>query len=197
MKTTIEGITIAPEILVVDQAKLPEFPSLSLRDLNKLPVTRTNGTQTLSPMIRQQSTQSSPMAIFNKATDSNDLIRLVHKVSMTEVSQKRDQMVHTGDLVIVAQTGTNTPQPIIPATRSTASNTSAITVKSIGVNCESQVELSSSPLNLSTSSSKIPRPSPMSQRKFVRQETFTVSRQPTLEIEPEPVMRCPAEMMLK
>lgn len=196
MRTTIAGITIAPEAPAVELVKPPALPSLSLQDLNKLPVTRTNGTQTLSPMVHQQGTQSSPMVI-NKATDSNDLIRLAHKISMTEVSQKRDQMVHTGDLVQVTQAGTNTPQPVVPITRSTASNTSAAEVKSVGVNCETQVELNGSSLSLSTSSSKIPRPSPMPQRKFVRQETFTVAKQPAFDLQPDAVKKCPAEMMLK
>lgn len=190
---SIGGITIAPEVVApvpVPASRFSEIPALSLKDLNKLPVTRTNATQTLSPMVHQQSTQSQPMVI-SKATDSNDLIRLAHKTSMTETSQKRDQISHTADLVKVTQAGTNTPQPVVPLTRSTASNTSSVAVMSVGVNCETQVEFNGSPLNHSNSSSKIPRPSPMPQRKFVRQETFTVATMPT------EVKECPAELMLK
>lgn len=195
MRTKIEGITIDPAVNDTETPRASEPTSLSLRDMNRSPATRTNGTQTLNTLTNQQGTQSTPMVI-NKATDSNDLIRLAHKTSNTELCQKRDQMVHTADLIRVTQTGTNTPQKVILTSRSIASNTNAITVKSIGVNCETQVELNGSALAHSSSASKIPRPSPTPQRKFQRQETFTVSKIPTLDKAPD-TLKCPAEMMLK
>lgn len=199
MTTSIKGITIAPS-KPIEQEMKPEVPSaasLSLRDMNKLPVTRTSATQTFGVSTQQQGTQSSPIVI-NKATDSTDLVRLVHKTSMTEVSQKRDQIVHTGDLIKVLQAGTNTPPPVVAVTRSTACNTNSVLVKSVGVNCEtSQLEGTQNHLGNSlmvNSSSKIPRPSPMAQRKFVRQETFTVSTGSGNE---NAVKECPAEALWK
>lgn len=191
MMTTIKGITISPSTVANQQSAVePLVGSLSLRDMNKLPITRTSATQTLNPSMNQQATQYSPL-VTNKATDSNDLIRVVHKLSMTEVSPKRDQMVHTGDLLKVQQAGTNTPPALVAITRSTASNTNLVTLKSIGTNCENQTEsLSLSHLG---NSSKIPRPSPMAQRKFVRQDTFTVSESES----PLEVKECPAEKLLK
>jgi hypothetical protein len=208
MMTTIKGITIAPSTVQSQPQPTVEPPvsvaSLSLKDMNKLPITRTSATQTLNPSMNQQATQYSPLVI-NKATDSNDLIRVVHKPTMTEVAQKRDQVVHTGDLVKFQQIGTNTPPPVVAITRSTASNTNSVTLKTVGTNCENQTESLSLPhedrnrvsATLSHSfgeergSSKIPRPSPMAQRKFMRQETFTVSSN-----QPE-VKECPAERLLK
>lgn len=189
--TVVKGITIAPTNVSVQPT---ESSSLSLKDMNKLPIQRTSATQTNSPLMHQQATQSSPIVI-NKATDSGDLIRLVHKMSMTETSQKRDQMVHTADLVKLNQTGTNTPKIVVPITRSTASNTNVVDVKSVGINCETQSES----LGIPTShqgSSKIPRPSPMAQRKFTRQETFTVSTKSSISDE-DVINECPVEMMLK
>lgn len=160
--------------------------------MNKSPAQKTSATQTMHPLMHQQATQSSPIVI-NKATDSTDLIRLVHKMSMTEVSQKRDQMVHTADLVKISQTGTNTPTPVVPLTRSTASNTSAVDVKSVGINCETQFESLGIPIHQGTS--KIPRPSPiLNQKKFTRQETFTVSTKSSMSDE-DIVRECPVEMM--
>lgn len=197
MMTTITGITIAPSTTqVIASSSVPpaETLSLSLKDMNKLPIQRTSATQTQSLLMHQQATQSSPVVI-SKATDSNDLVRLVHKMSMTEVLPKRDQMVHTGDLIKLHQTGTNTPPPLVAITRSTASNTNAVSLKSVGINCETQLETLGASLN-HQGNSKIPRPSPMAQRKFVRQETFTVSNQP--ESSDDQVFKeCPAELMLK
>jgi hypothetical protein len=191
MTTTIKGITIAPQSKQQPELMERQSSSLSLKDMSKAPITRTSATQTLSPTRNQQGTQFSPL-VTSKATDSNDLIRLVHKFANTEVSQKRDQIVHTGDLVKVQQIGTNTPPPVFAITRSTASNTNLVTVKSVGVNCEqTQNSMESLSLNHLGTSSKIPRPSPMAQRKFVRQDTFTVSTSP-----PE-VKECPAEKLLK
>lgn len=192
MMTVVKGITIAPSNL---SAQLSEVPSLSLKDLNKLSVQRTSATQTMNPSMHQQATQSSPIVI-NKATDSGDLIRLVHKMSNTEVSQKRDQMVHTADLVKLNQAGTNTPKAVVPVTRSTASNTSTVHVKSVGINCETQPESLNVPTNNNQGTSKIPRPSPMTQRKFTRQETFTVSTKSSLSDE-DVVRECPAEVMMR
>lgn len=188
MMTTIKGITISPSTVSNQQSVEQSIASLSLKDLNKLPIVRTSATQTLNPSMHQQATQYSPV-VTSKATDSNDLIRVVHKLSMTEVSPKRDQMVHTGDLVKLQQMGTNTPPQLVAITRSTASNTNSITVKSVGTNCESQTENLN--LSLNQIGSKIPRPSPMAQRKFVRQETFTVSSNQS------EVKECPAEKLLK
>lgn len=197
MMTTITGITIAPsEILPAAQASvtLLETPSLSLKDMNKLPVHRTSATQTQNPVTNQQATQYSP-TVINKATDSNDLIRLAHKISMTEGSAKRDQMVHTGDLIKLNQTGTNTPPAPVAITRSTASNTITVDVKSVGVNSENLIDTHGTLLS-HQGSSRIPRPNAVGQRKFMRQETFTVSDQP--ETTDEQVIReCPAEQMLK
>lgn len=192
MKTVIKGITIAPTATVQPPAPLePQMSSLSLKDMNKLPITRTSATQTLNPTKNQQGTQFSPV-VNSKATDSNDLIRMAHKSASTEIAQKRDQIVHTGDLVKVQQIGTNTPPPVVAITRSTASNTNSIIVKSVGVNCE-QTQNQTENLSLSHlgTSSKIPRPSPMAQRKFVRQDTFTVSKEST------EIKECPAEKLLK
>ena len=187
----IKGITIAPSTVSPPAPPERQLSSLSLKDMAKLPITRTNATQTLNPTKHQQGTQYSPL-LTSKATDSNDLIRLVHKFAMTDASQKRDQIVHTGDLVKVQQVGTNTPPPVIAITRSTASNTNLLTVKSVGVNCEqTQLNLESLSLNNLGASSKIPRPSPMAQRKFVRQETFTVSTNS------QDFKECPAERLLK
>ena len=198
---TVEGITIAPVLPSVKEpvkdTKEPpkrELSSLSLRDMNKLPVTRTNATQTLNPLMHQQATQYSP-AVINKATDSNDLIRSVHKMSMTEVAQTRDQMAHTGDLIKVLQIGTNTPPPVVPLTRSTASNTTTLLVKSVGTNSDATIEhVQNQSGSLSVNnSSKIPRPSPSAQRKFARQDTFTVAKQS----EEAKMKECPAEALLK
>lgn len=198
MTTSIKGITIAPSKQVEEtKPEVLSASSLSLKDMNKLPVTRTSATQTFGVSTQQQGTQSSPIVI-NKATDSNDLVRLAHKTSMTEVSQKRDQIVHTGDLIKVLQAGTNTPPPVVALTRSTACNTSAPLVKSVGINCEtSQLETTQNHLGNGlalNNSSKIPRPSPMAQRKFVRQETFTVS---TGSGSDNAVKECPAEALWK
>lgn len=197
MMTTITGITIAPST-VSTVAQTPgqqnDVPSLSLKDMNKLPVQRTSATQTQNILTHQQATQSSPIVI-NKATDSNDLVRVVHKMSMTEVLPRRDQMVHTGDLIKIHQTGTNTPPPLVAITRSTASNTNNVSLKSVGINCEAQVETLGNLLN-HQGNSKIPRPSPMAQRKFVRQETFTVSSPPESNEEKD-YKECPAEILLK
>lgn len=190
MMTTIKGITISPSTVPNQQLVEAPVSSLSLKDMSKLPIVRTSATQTLNPSMHQQATQYSPL-VTSKATDSNDLIRVVHKLSMTEVSAKRDQTSHTGDLVKVQQTGTNTPPPLVAITRSTASNTNSIATKTVGTNCEQQTENLNLSLNQIGNSSKIPRPSPMAQRKFVRQETFTVSTN-----EPE-VKECPAEKLLK
>ena len=212
MVTFVKGITIAPSTPVSPiqvPVNLPEVPSLSLKDMNKLPIQRTSATQTQHSLVHQQGTQFSP-SVVNKATDANDLIRLVHKMSQSEVPQKRDQMVHTKDLVELNQIGTNTPPVVVPTTRSTASNTSAIFTKNVGVNCEyvpeslgtvlSQREsvrealgIGLSQLGNGNGGSKIPRPSPMAQRKFVRQETFTVKK----PAEDDDAKECPAEMLLK
>lgn len=187
MMTTIKGITIPPSTVPNQQPTIePTVASLSLKDMNKLPVVRTSATQTLNPLMHQQATQYSPL-VTSKATDSNDLIRVVHKLSMTEVSPKRDQMVHTGDLVKVQQTGTNTPATPVATTRTTASNTNSVTLKSVGTNCEHQTENLNLSVNQIGNSSKIPRPSPMAQRKFVRQDTYTVPMN----------QECPAEKLLK
>lgn len=193
--TAVKGITIAPSASPERELR-SDVPLLSLRDMNKQPIVRTNATQTYSPSTHQQGTQASP-AVINKATDANDLIRLVHKTSMTEVAQKRDQIVHTGDLIKVLQIGTNTPHPVMPVTRSTASNTDMINVKSVGINVETSMEtIPNNQGNLSLNNlSKIPRPSPMAQRKFVRQDTFTVSTM--IPVETPPVRECPAEAALK
>lgn len=189
--TLVEGITIAS---TTDQPPNKDALSLSLKDMNKLPITRTNGTQTLHLLMHNQTTQSSP-SVINKATDSNDLIRVIHRTSMTENPQKRDQNVHTGDLITVLQAGTNTPPPLLPITRTTASNTATVIVKSVGINCDPQSEASA--INLFGNSSKIPRPSPLPQRKFVRQETFTVSSTQSKDDDDEIFKQCPAEALLK
>lgn len=190
--TIVKGITIASSVPSSASLQQSEVSSLSLKDMNKFPIQRTSATQTQSIPVHQQATQISP-SVINKATDANDLIRLVHKMSQSEVLQKRDQMVHTKDLVQLHQTGTNTPLAVVPITRSTASNTNAVTTKTVGVNCENQSEPLGALLN-QQGNSKIPRPSPMAQRKFVRQETFTVSKKPA---EDNIAKECPAEMLLK
>lgn len=115
-------------------------------------------------------TQVSPQAT-SKSTDSTDLIRTIHRSAGTEVVLKKDQNVHTDDLIKVHNTSTNTIAPKEVQKRTTACNTTAVDVKSVGVNCEEVIL----PLSTSGSASKIPRPSPSVQRKFVRQETFTVN----------------------
>lgn len=191
--TMIKGITISSSSATSVQEPQMTTP-LSLKDMNKSPISRTSTTQTSSPLMQPQATQSNP-SVTNKATDSNDLVRLVHKMSMTEIPSKRDQIVHTADLIVVHQTGTNTPTlGVTPLMRSTASNTNLISVKSIGVNpCEQQVELMG---NNIVNSSKIPRPSPMSQRKFMRQETFTVTTN-NLPAYSDTIKECPAERLFK
>lgn len=197
MITTIKGITISPSTAVAPLEAAESAPLLSLKDMNKLPVNRSSATQTFNPITHQQATQSTP-SVTNKATDSNDLIRLVHKLSMTEVAQKRDQIVHTADLIKFQQIGTNTPPPPIPLMRTTASNTNLITTKSVGVNSDNQAEMFNvgTVMNHQGVSSKIPRPSPMAQRKFVRQETFTVNST-SAPIEDDLVKECPAEKLWK
>lgn len=191
--TMIKGITISSSSATSVQEPQMTTP-LSLKDMNKSPISRTSTTQTSSPLMQPQATQSNP-SVTNKATDSNDLVRLVHIMSMTEIPSKRDQIVHTADLIVVHQTGTNTPTlGVTPLMRSTASNTNLISVKSIGVNpCEQQVELMG---NNIVNSSKIPRPSPMSQRKFMRQETFTVTTN-NLPAYSDTIKECPAERLFK
>lgn len=115
-------------------------------------------------------TQVSPQAT-SKSTDSADLIKTVHRSAGTEVVLKKDQIVHTDDLIKVHNSSTNTVAPKEVQKRTTACNTTVVNVKSVGVNCEEVLV----PLSTSGSASKIPRPSPGVQRKFVRQETFTVN----------------------
>lgn len=182
----MKGITIEPTT-TVSAEKVSLVPALSLQDMNKAPVSRTSATQTLNPSYLQKATQSVPL-LNNKATDSADLIRTAHKQSMTNVTEKRDQIVHTSDLVKVTQVGTNTPAVASQSKRTTASNTTSVDQRSVGVSCKLQSDVvESTPVTLAALS-KIPRPSPSVERKFVRQETFTVLSAP---------QECPAEKLLK
>lgn len=182
----VKGITIDP-VVSESEEKAVTLSSLSLQDMNKSPMSRSNATQTINPGMQQKGIQSTPI-LNNKATDSNDLIRLAHKLSMTQATEKRDQNVHTVDLIKVNQIGTNTAQLPIPSTRTTACNTISADKRTVGINCIIQSEVvESSPAN-SNVASKIPRPNSVEHRKFVRQETFTL---------PSPSQECPAEKLLK
>lgn len=187
MMTLVKGITIEPVITIPPQEKISSVPSLSLQDMSKTPVARSSATQTLNPSMQPKSTQSAPLLI-SKATDSIDLIRLAHKQSMTNVLEKRDQMVYTSDLVKVSQVGTNTAPVSAPSMRSTACNTTSVDQRCVGITCKIQSDpIESAPVTLANLS-RIPRPSPVGERKFVRQETFTVSQSS---------QECPAEKLLK
>jgi hypothetical protein len=88
---------------------------------------------------------------------------------------KRDQTVNTSDLIKTQNIATNTLAEPKVTKRTTSSNTEAVPTKTIGVNYEPVIEPSSSKEGMKEHTSKIPRPSPSVQRKFTRQDTFTVN----------------------
>ncbi len=97
--------------------------------------------------------------------------------------------------------------------RTTASNTNRVETKAVGVSCNVEIKQQKIAVIPSPDDSKIPRPSalfsPTSQRKFVRQNTFTVPKNsklpsPTNAL-PSPLEHseskqesiCPAEALLR
>lgn len=155
----------------IDESVSSSTSSLSLKDMSKLPITRNNTTQTTQGAVHHQMIQVTPYGC-NKGTDSIDLIRTVHRATGTELIYKKDQTVNTSDLIRTQNSATNTIAEPKVTKRTTSSNTDAIIQKTIGVNYEPVLESSSSNGSMT---SKIPRPSPSVQRKFNRQDTFTVS----------------------
>ncbi|XP_070508383.1 KN motif and ankyrin repeat domain-containing protein 2 isoform X2 [Chironomus tepperi] len=150
------------------------LPSVSLKDLAKPPVTRHNTTQTTQGAVQHQMVQVTPYGC-NKGTDSIDLVRTVNRATGTEMIYKRDQTVNTSDLIKTQNTATNTTVEPQVTKRTTSSNTEAVPTKTIGINYEPVIEPSSSKESMKEYTSKIPRPSPSVQRKFTRQDTFTVN----------------------
>lgn len=205
----IEGVSIPSTIMETSTSsdQLNASTSfLSLQDMAKPPTTRSNSTQTqkLQTYTRDQSTQFMPSS-SNKSTESDDLIRVAHKPSMTEIVHKCEQSVNTSDLIKVTQTGVNTDALPIVHKKSASTNTSQLIVKSVGIITD-QVQEPTTPtavnrtLNLPILPSKIPRHqpnSPNTNRKFTRQDTFTVatSNLPTLPTKEQ--QECPAEKLFR
>ena len=171
--TPTKVINIEAQPAIVDPVT-SNIPSVSLKDLVKPPVTRHNTTQTTQGAVNHQMIQVTPYGC-NKGTDSIDLIRTVHRATGTEMIYKRDQTVNTSDLIKTQNIATNTLAEPKVTKRTTSSNTEAVTTKTIGVNYEPVLEPSSSKESMKEHTSKIPRPSPSVQRKFTRQDTFTVN----------------------
>jgi hypothetical protein len=173
---------------------------LSLQDMAKPPTTRSNSTQTqkIQTYTRDQSTQFAPSST-NKSTESYDLIKVAHKPSMTEIVHKCEQSVNTSDLIKVTQTGVNTDAPPIVHKKSASTNTSQIIVKSVGIITDQIQETPSAAnkiVNQPILPSKIPRHqpnSPNTNRKFTRQDTFTVSSNLIAKEQQE----CPAEKLFR
>lgn len=195
--TPVKAIDILPSIPVPVTAV---GQTISLKDITAtqpIKTTRSTSSQTQpAPIMIQQSVQNVPKcetratqstftnaSVLSKATDTQNLTRSIHKMSMTDIVQHRDQISHTLDLIRVHAIGTNTPSPIEPMMRSTASNTNTVHVKSVAI--QGEIDLHAT--------SKIPRPSPGNVRKFTRQDTFTVQKSP----EPEEIQECPAEKLLR
>lgn len=183
----IEGVSI-PSTMTTSTDMNASTSFLSLQDMAKPPTTRSNSTQTqkIQLQLRDQSTQFSP-SITNKSTESNDLIKVSHKPSMTEIVHKHDQSVNTSDLIKTTQTGINTDAAPVIHRKSASTNTSQVIVKSVGIVTED---------NKLTLPSRIPRhqpSSPNANRKFQRQDTFTVSTNLQTKEEQE----CPAEKLFR
>ena len=168
--TPTKVINIESQPVLVDPIT-SSISSISLKDMAKPPVTRHNTTQTTQGAVNHQMIQVTPYGC-NKSTDSIDLIRTVHRAIGTEMIFKRDQNVNTSDLVKTQNIATNTLAEPKVTKRTTSSNTEAVVTKTIGVNYEPAIEPSSSRESMT---SKIPRPSPSVQRKFTRQDTFTIN----------------------
>ncbi|KAL7014324.1 hypothetical protein ACKWTF_015862 [Chironomus riparius] len=171
--STTNVINIEAQPAIVEPI-ISQTPTVSLKDLAKTPTTRHNTTQTTQGAVNHQMIQVTPYGC-NKATDSIDLVRTVHRATGTEMIYKRDQTVNTSDLIKTQHTATNTLAEPKVTKRTTSSNTEAVATKTIGVNYEPVLEPSSSKESMKEHTSKIPRPSPSVQRKFTRQETFTVN----------------------
>lgn len=171
-----------------------------------VPVKLNFGAQ-VAPKCEHKTTQmaQSSTSSVSRTTDTADLIKTRHQTAMTERTARKDQQSTTQDLVKLRDYGINTTKQETtakPQLRTSAANTDRIETKTIGVTCK--VTASVDPAD----DSKIPRPSalfsPTSQRKFVRQNTFTVTTKGTTKIPspiktPEAVEKqiCPAEALLR
>jgi hypothetical protein len=165
------------------------------------------------------------LGVATRTTDTGDLIKIRNQHAMTERISKKDQQSTTQDLVKRRDYGINTTKiekPAAPVLRTTAANTERIETKTIGVSCNVETTVKQQKISthavavVATDDSKIPRPStlfsPTSQRKFVRQNTFTIAKNSKLP-SPSPVSSvdskpnfpesreeeniCPAEVLLR
>lgn len=238
--TVIKPINIEPEVpcivekpSVVSLKSITDFQSarsqsFSLENTEMRPQKKARSvvTQTTSPTQQSISTQHAPTAetrstqststitsLACKATDTGDLITSKHKQQNTERPSIKEQASHTRDLIKCHDSSTNTHKEPVNEIRSTATNTDTITSTSIGLNCDIDVPRQA-PKSLDDIT-RIPRPqnfSPQGQRKFVRQNTFTVTKQTTKIPSPSPTSSqlqfgslppggdfhsCPVEALLK
>lgn len=205
--TVIKPINIEPEVpSVVDKPSgvslksITDFQntrsqSFSLENTEMRPQKKARSvvTQTTSPTQQSISTQHAPTAetrstqststitsLACKGTDTGDLITSRNKQQNTDRPLIKEQSCHTRDLIKCHDSSTNTHKPPISENRSTATNTEIVLSKSIGLNCDIEVH-KYAPKSLDEIT-RIPRPqnfSPQGQRKFVRQNTFTVTKTTT------------------
>lgn len=205
--TVIKPINIEPEVpSIVEKPSgvslksITDFQnarsqSFSLENTEMRPQKKARSvvTQTTSPTQQSISTQHAPTAetrstqststitsLACKATDTSDLITSKNKQQNTERPLIKEQACHTRDLIKCHDSSTNTHKEPVNEIRSTATNTEIVTSKSIGLNCDIEVPRHA-PKSLDDIT-RIPRPqnfSPQGQRKFVRQNTFTVTKQTT------------------
>ena len=202
--TVIKPINIEPEVISVTEKQssvslksITDFQntrsqSFSLENTEMRPQKKARSvvTQTTSPTQQSISTQHAPTAetrstqststitsLACKATDTGDLITSKNKQQNTEMPLIKEQACHTRDLIKCHDSSTNTHKEPVCEIRSTATNTEVVSSKSIGLNCDIEIH-KHAPKSLDENT-RIPRPhnfSPQGQRKFVRQNTFTVTK---------------------
>ena len=150
------------------------------------------------PRNESKSCQSlPPVQSATKNTDTIDLVKVRNSHANTDRILQKEQQSHTQDLVKMRDWGVNTVQvkenspvaatPVAKTIlKTSSSNTEPVDTKEIGVSCNTETTVQTQkmsvmlPLASSGEDSRIPRPSalfsPTSQRKFVRQNTFVVSK---------------------
>lgn len=147
------------------------------------------------PRNESKSCQSLPPAqSATKNTDTVDLVKVRNSHANTDPILQKEQQSHTQDLVKMRDWGVNTvpikestPDRVAKAIlKSSSSNTESVRTKEIGVSCNTETTVQTQKMSMvlpaghSGEDSRIPRPSafysPSSQRKFVRQNTFVVSK---------------------
>lgn len=201
--TVIKPINIEPEVPIVMEKPLgvslksiTDFQntgSLDNTEMRSQKKARSVVTQTTSPTQQSVSTQHVPTAetrstqststttsLACKATDTCDLITSENKQQNTERPSIKEQACHTRDLIRYHDSSTNTHKQPVREIRSTATNTETVSTKAIGLNCDIEI-YKHAPKSLDEIT-RIPRPqnfSPQVQRKFVRQNTFTVTKTTT------------------